>query len=52
MGCIILNTTTRGRAEGVYQEKIEAARRMKQDGLEPERIAAYTRLSPEEVGRL
>jgi predicted transposase/invertase (TIGR01784 family) len=48
-----------GRAEGLaeaaqkaYREKIEAARKMKRDGLAAGQIAAYTGLSPEEIEQL
>lgn len=48
-----------GKAEGMaeaaqktHQEKLETARKMKQDGLEPGKICEYTQLSPEEIERL
>jgi predicted transposase/invertase (TIGR01784 family) len=41
-----------GRAEGKAEGLAEAARTMKQDGLSPEKIREYTRLSPEEIERL
>jgi predicted transposase/invertase (TIGR01784 family) len=50
---------SRGKAEGLaeaaqkaYQEKAEAARRMKRDGLTAGQIAVYTGLSPGEIENL
>ena len=42
----------KGRAEGKIEEKIDIARNMKTDGVDPKVIAKYTGLSPEEIERL
>jgi len=41
-----------GLVEGRTEEKIEIARNMKSDGVDPKVIAKYTGLSPEEIERL
>jgi predicted transposase YdaD len=40
------------RDKEAHREKLESARKMKQDGLPPKQIQKYTRLSPEEIERL
>jgi predicted transposase/invertase (TIGR01784 family) len=39
-------------AQKAHQEKLEAARNMKRDGLNPEQIRSYTQLSLEEIEKL
>jgi predicted transposase/invertase (TIGR01784 family) len=55
----LVDARQEGKAEGLaeasqkaHQEKLEAARNMKRDGLNPEKIRSYTQLSLEEIARL
>ncbi|MDR0587012.1 MAG: Rpn family recombination-promoting nuclease/putative transposase [Treponema sp.] len=48
----ITNARREGLAEGKADALAEAARKMKQDGLESEKIRKYTQLSPEEIEKL
>jgi predicted transposase/invertase (TIGR01784 family) len=41
-----------GRAKGLTEGKKESARKMKADGVSPEKIHEYTGLPPEEIRRL
>jgi hypothetical protein len=51
----IVGARREGKAEAAqeaYQQKLEAARKMKLDGLSTAKISEYTRLSPEEIENL
>jgi len=42
----------KGKTAGIKEGKHDAARRMKEDGVPPNKIAIYTGLSEEEIQRL
>jgi len=42
----------KGKTEGIKEGKHDDARRMKEDGVPPNKIAIYTGLSEEEIQRL